>query len=546
MTDDILKPNKLIAVYGRVSTSNQENEGTIETQLSAVREYASKNNLTIVQEYLDNGWSGDNIVRPALDQLRLDAKRNVWDAVLMYDPDRLARRYSYQELITDELLEAKIEVLFVTTPPPKDGTDKLLHGVKGLFAEYERTKISERFRIGKLRKVKEGNILTTEAPYGYAYIRGNRELKQHGYYKINEEEAKVVNMIFNWIGNEGSNIRRVVLQLQELGIMPRKSKRGVWNTSTLTTMLRNETYIGLGHWGSSYSVVPENPLKIEKYRKMKKTSRRMKPKEDWIASAIPVPAILDKDLFYRTRAQLKKNSELSSRNQKHHYLLSGKIYCACSRRGVGVGQQGGKYLYYRCTDKIYSFPLPSTCQEKGFNARIADTLVWNKIAELMSSPKLMAQQVSRWMNSRKKESQTASVDIQTIEKEMSKLKIKEERYNKAYGDGVFTIDQLKEYLAPMRHRMNNLEIQRTSARQQDIKTDSMVAPSQDEIVAFTLRATKALYNLDYEAKRKIILNTVDKVIGTQQKLEVYGFVPLTETNVALSAEYRNRGVAERG
>jgi site-specific DNA recombinase len=120
MNNPIEKNIKLIAVYGRVSTSNQENEGTIETQLAAVKDFAQKNNYTIVQEYLDNGWSGDSIVRPALDQLRMDAKKKIWEGVLMYDPDRLARRYSYQELVMDELREADIEVLFVTTSTPKN------------------------------------------------------------------------------------------------------------------------------------------------------------------------------------------------------------------------------------------------------------------------------------------------------------------------------------------------------------------------------------------------------------------------------------------
>ena len=160
----------MIAVYARVSTARQEEEGTIETQLLAVREFAKKNNYNIVKEYIDDGWSGDMLARPQLDQLRQDAKNKIWEGVLSYDPDRLARRYSYQELVMDELREAGVEVLFVTTPSPKNGEEKILHGVKGLFAEYERAKISERFRLGKMRKVKEGHILVSEAPYGYAYI----------------------------------------------------------------------------------------------------------------------------------------------------------------------------------------------------------------------------------------------------------------------------------------------------------------------------------------------------------------------------------------
>ena len=65
-----MKPTKLIATYARVSTSNQENEGTIETQLSAVYKYAEEKGYTIVKQYADNGWSGDTLIRPSLDELR--------------------------------------------------------------------------------------------------------------------------------------------------------------------------------------------------------------------------------------------------------------------------------------------------------------------------------------------------------------------------------------------------------------------------------------------------------------------------------------------
>src|SRR3989344_3699533 len=202
---------KLIAIYARVSTSKQEEDGTIETQLSAVHEYAKKNGHTIVKEYLDDGWSGDILARPALDQLSQDAKAKLWEAVLFYDPDRLARRYSYQELVMDELRDAGIEVMFVTIAAPKNGEEKILHGVRGLFAEYERTKTAERFRLGKLRAIKEGHIIVSRALYGYNRVPNNGEM--HGYYVINEEEAVVVRKMFTWVADEGLNIRKVVRRL---------------------------------------------------------------------------------------------------------------------------------------------------------------------------------------------------------------------------------------------------------------------------------------------------------------------------------------------
>src|SRR5262245_43183187 len=112
--EELRNPTKLIATYARVSTARQEEDGTIETQLGVLRECSQQNNYRVVKQYIDDGWSGDILARPALDLLRADVTKKLWQAVLIYDPDRLARRYSYQELVMDELRERGIEVLFVT------------------------------------------------------------------------------------------------------------------------------------------------------------------------------------------------------------------------------------------------------------------------------------------------------------------------------------------------------------------------------------------------------------------------------------------------
>ena len=419
-----MEKTRLIATYGRVSTSNQENEGTIETQLSAVNSFAEKNGYTIVKQYIDNGWSGDSLARPALDQLRMDAKKKNWDAVLIYDPDRLARRGAWQEVVIEELKELEIDVLFVTIPQPKTDEDIIMYKMRGVFTEYERMKIKERFRLGKVRKAKEGHIIVSEGPYGYTFIlkkgkKGDADFRQ-GYYEINEREAQVVRMIFSWVDKEGLKLRGIIKRLKELGIPPRKNKREVWSTSTLSTLLRNRTYIGEGHYGASYATVPINPTKKDGYKKVKKTSRRMKPESEWII--IPTPKILEEDLFFRVGERLKSNFLLSSRNTKNEYLLAGKIWCACGKRRAGEGPKCGKYLYYRCTDRIKSFPLPPNCKEKGLSARILDPLIWKKITELMTSPELLIKQAERWINNKKQGTNTSTINIEETKKEISKLK----------------------------------------------------------------------------------------------------------------------------
>jgi len=528
---------KLAAIYARVSTARQEEEQTIKTQLSAVNERIEKNNFKLVQEYIDEGWSGDVLARPALDKLRQDAKAKLWEVVVAYDPDRIARRYSYQELVMDELREAGIEVVFVTVSAPQNSEDKILYGVRGLFSEYERAKIGERFRLGKLRKVKEGHILVSEPLYGYRYIA--KQERVHGYYEINEDEARVVRMLFNWIDQDGLTLRGIVRKLQELGIKPRKSKRGVWATSTLSKLLKNRAYIGEAHWGSSYAVVPKKPTSTEKYRKIRKSSRRMKPEAEWLT--IPVPAIVDRNVFARVQEKIKANFLLSQRNTKNEYLLTGRIYCACGRKRAGEGPQHGKHLYYRCLDRVLSFPLPHTCKEKAVNARIADRLVWNSLAGLMTSPELMQSQIQRWMKSRHDKVDPSEVDAALLRKEIAKLKDEEERYNKAYGSGLFTLDQLKEYTIPVRENIALYESQILKVEQETRELQSTPLPDEKEIASFSKDATEAVQHLSFKLKKSIVSNVVERVVGTREKLQIYGFIPVTsETNVNVFTNDRHR------
>ncbi len=528
---------KLTAIYARVSTARQEDEQTIKTQLDAVNELIQKRDFKLVTEYKDEGWSGDILARPALDKLRQDAKAKMWQVVVVYDPDRLARRYSYQELVMDELREAGIEVVFVTVSAPKNSEDKILYGVRGLFAEYERAKIGERFRLGKIRKVKEGHILVSEALYGYRYIA--KQEKVSGYYQINEEEARVVRMMFDWVDQEGLTIRGIVRRLQELGVKPRKSKRGVWATSTLSKLLKSKAYIGEAHWGSSYAVVPEKPTSKEKYRKVRKSSRRMRPEEEWFS--IPVPAIIDREVFARVRAKIESNFLLSQRNTVNEYLLTGKIYCPCGRKRAGEGPQKGKHLYYRCLDRVLSFPLPNTCTEKAINARIADRVVWRELTSLMTSPQLMQVQVKRWMNAQPGKVNLAGVDIAFLKKEINKLKEQEDRYNKAYGSGVFTVEQLKEYTIPIRDQISSYESQIFKAEQEQLELQTIPLPSADEIAAFAKHSSTTLRDLDFVTKKGIVGNVVERVVGTRERLQIHGFIPVTaETNVNVCTNDRHR------
>ena len=526
--EEIKKGIKLIAVYARVSTAKQEEEKTIETQLSAVREFAKENGYTIVKEYIDDGWSGDILVRPQLDQLRQDAKNKIWEAVLAYDPDRLARRYSYQELVMDELREAGTEVLFVTTPVPRNGEERILQGVKGLFAEYERAKIAERFRLGKLRVVKEGHVLGSVAPYGYRYVR--RHDREHGYYEVNKNEARVVKNIFSWAAYEGLTIRGIVKRLYEQNIRPRNSGRGTWTTGTLCRLLRNESYMGDAYYGKTRPVVPEHPMKMDKYRKTKKSSSRVRPRSEWIK--IPVPPIIERDLFEQAQKRLKANFTFSRRHRKYSYLLAGKIWCSCGYRRNGNAIRKGKLKYYVCTQGLHTFPRPSACHEKAVNGTLADELVWQKLSSLMSSPRLLADQIKQWVARRNVKKRRSSTEIHVVVQEISRLGAEEERYMKAYGAGFLSLEKLDEYTKPVRNRITSLKGALVKAAAEKKESEELALPRQNEIQTFAKLAAEHLGELDFAAKQVIIRNVVDRIVATQSELHVYGFIPVSSSNSA--------------
>jgi len=392
---------------------------------------------------------------------------------------------------------------------------------QGLFAEYERAKIADRFRLGKLRKAKEGNVVTSQAPYGYDYIpkQGSTE----GYYKINKQEASVVKMLFEWIANEGITIRTAVKRLQEMGITPRRSKRGVWNTSTLTNLFRNETYIGTAHYNRSIAIIPENPIKKEKYKRDKKTSRKFKPEKDWIE--IPAPKIIDKDLFDRAREQLKANYALCARNRKNEYLLAGKIYCMCGRKRTGEGPQQGKHLYYRCTDRVYSFPLPPSCKERGVNARVADVLVWQGISGLMSDPKLIKEQVKRYISDKQVSAGNSSNEKDELVREIERLRKEENRYIKAYGGEVISEEQFKDAIMDLNSRRAVLERQVGHLESQKQEADDIMLPTDQEIDEFCEAARFVLNNkLNFNKKQFMVQKSVDTIIGEQRRLRVRGYL----------------------
>ena len=163
-----------VALYARVSSERQAQEGTIASQLEALDRRIRDDGSDCDPElrFVDDGVSGTVLLRPGLERLRDQAAAGSFDRLYVQDPDRFSRKYAYQVLILEELARCGIEVVFLCNPHGDDPAKNLLVQVQGMIAEYERAKIMERSRRGKQHAARRGSVsVLSAAPYGYRYIR---------------------------------------------------------------------------------------------------------------------------------------------------------------------------------------------------------------------------------------------------------------------------------------------------------------------------------------------------------------------------------------
>lgn len=186
------------ALYARVSSEQQAQAQTIASQLEALKDRIARDGQELDRElsFIDDGYSGASLVRPALERLRDMAALGAIDRLYVLCPDRFARNYAYQVLIIDELQRCGVELVFLNREIGDSPKEHLLLQVQGVIAEYERGKIMERCRRGKLHAARKGTInVLGGAPYGYRYV-SSQEAAGQARYEIALEQARVVRQIF--------------------------------------------------------------------------------------------------------------------------------------------------------------------------------------------------------------------------------------------------------------------------------------------------------------------------------------------------------------
>ncbi len=513
------------ALYARVSTPNQEEEATIDSQVAAIEQYIKKKgyDLPVDSYFLDEAVSGARLERPSLDRLRHLAADGAFSVVVCYSPDRLSRNYPHQWVIMDELQRHGVRVEFVNQPDMGDNPQaQLLLGVQGLFAEYERAMIKERLRLGCLYKIRIGKLMHNAPPYGYRYI----PVDQAGgsCWVINEREAEAVRLIYIWYtGEEKLTVWQITERLNEsYRHALRRAKK--WQYSIVLKILKRTAYIGYTHFNKE-RVRPEiiGTPRITGRGKRRTMQTEIRPKEGWIE--VEVPALIDKIVWNRAQELLKMNQKFAPRNNKRHfYLLRSLLVCAtCGYTLQGRSQKGN--IYYYCTNggkKRYPDTPRHTCSIAG---PLIEPLVWDAVAEILRDPQ---QIVVAWETGGAKPD-VAPDELNRLQSRQRKLERQWARLLDAFQDGLFDKIELSKRKQRLEQEQNTIA-ERIEQIQRQENQQLTKAQIIDEFSAFCVSAQKALEEPTPKIKQEVLRLLVEKIVVEEDTITIKHIIPTDDSS----------------
>ena len=522
------------AIYARVSSKRQAKDQTIGSQLAALRAHAADSRLEVPEEWVfcDEGHSGATLVRPALEALRDLAAQGCLDVVLCYSPDRLARKFAYQALLIEELARCGVRVEFIKNGARGDSPeDQLLVQFQGMFAEYEKAQLMERYRRGKAYRARTGSVnVLGGAPFGYRYVRKTPDSAAR--YEILEHEAVLVAEMFRRYADDGATIADLARWLTSQGVPTRTGKHR-WDRSVLWGMLRNPAYAGRAVFGKTQVIHAQPGLNRVARLQGRTVPRPVKtvdrPREEW--TEIAVPAIVDQDTFARVQQRLADNKRFATRGSKAPSLLQG--LAACSACGYGYYRShttttaGNKIYYYRCLGSDnYRYEGGRVCGNKPVRADYLDAVVWDHVTGLLADPALIRAEIDRRL-AQARTSDPVTRQRKQLELALARAATSITAMIQAYSEQLITIDELRARMPDLRARETGLRAQLDALDAQAADRDAYLKLA-DDLEGFLARLRDNAATARTEDRRRVLRLLVKDVLIGPEKITIRHRIPVRE------------------
>jgi site-specific DNA recombinase len=467
-----------VAIYARVSTDMQAEQGySLGAQVADCTAKAKELGATIIKEYVDDGYSGAYLERPALQAMREALRQKMYQAIVCYDVDRLSRNLSHQLLITEDIEKSGAKLVFVKSDYQNTAEGKLFYAMKGAFGVYEREKFRERSMRGRLEMLRKGMVIEDSHVYGYDFDKENH------CYVINPIEAENVKAIYKLYLNHFGGVPTITKYLNE-HIDEYPPIKQAWSFSIVHDILHREMYTG-----KFYS------NRIYHYRTGLKTEKKViRPKEEWVE--MTCPAIISREDYEEAKKIAGRNRSFDYHQRKKPFLLQGMLYCGQCGKMINVtrgSKNTPRYVCHRGTNHGWS----RGCGAKSMICKAVDEAFWQLLVSICKSPaKLKAYVEVSMPTADNKE----AVESKKRQAKLEKIKAERKSVMTWFSKQLLTHDEATERLEAIKKAETKL------------LKENVPSPSQSPQMDYQ-KACEAVMNCDVstESRRNIVLKLIDRV-----------------------------------
>ncbi len=430
------------ALYARVSSERQDVDLSVAAQMRALRDYADKNDYTVVREYVDEAESGRVADRPEFSKMLDEARKTnaPFKEILVWKFSRFTRKREHAVAFKSMLRRRGIRVVSVTEQAEDNPTGRLLEGIIESVDEFYSENLATEVIRGMREAASRGFWVAPRAPYGYRKVKVLDGAKERPTLEPDPDTFLIVKRIFD-LADTRKGMLKIARVLNDEGIASPRGK--LWNKTSIHNILNNEAYLGTLVWGN-HPDGKADPVRVEN----------------------AFPAITTKAQFDRVNKIMRSRAPKITHPRRvgSTFLLSGLVKCyKCKRALSGRYSSRGTFPYYVCHS--YVKRAPGYCDSPRVDARLFEKLVVNSIrtnilteGNIRSLVKVVDEQMDGVAGEERKR-------LETIESELAEVRGRLDRiYDLVETTTEFNMADFAQRIRDHRERQERLESAAQGAR----------------------------------------------------------------------------------
>lgn len=505
-----------VGMYIRLSREDEDKENeseSITNQRSFILDYLKENNYTLIDEYVDDGFSGTSFDRPAFKRMIADIEKGKINTVVTKDMSRLGRNYTKSgDYIETWFPEHNVRYIAIT-----DDVDTFADNIgndmvpfKAIFNDMYSKDISKKIKASITTKKKNGLFLGTHAPYGYI-----KDPKNKHKLLVDSIASLVVQRIYKMF-IEGNSIQRIAQTFTREKI-PKPSvhkgmnynysikTRDVWDETTVLDILKNPNYTG-----NLY----QNRRKKVNYKSKKIIDV---PKNNWIVALNTHEPIIDMKTYELVEAIHKKN-KLNHKTSNRDILLRGFIFCKECGHTIGINTSRGKTRHYTICNHYRKYSKQNFCTTHSMRYEVIEDIVLKEVKK-MCKECIDTNKLETIMKSNSKKKKL----LDDIESRISQAKkVIENNTNHTHTsymdklNGIITLEEYQKTASELSEGIsaNQKLVIELEEQKKDLADNKLIDKDYQKVVKEYLSLKKP--------NRALLANIIDKItIDENKNIEIY-------------------------